>query len=94
MAAWVKELFFHHAMRAATVVIPAVTSCSEGGQNLIGQRQQQDSSAGDGTSGNFVVQHKDALSPGYAGLKINRLRFVGSYSYVNQSRMGRAITRR
>ncbi len=28
MATGVKELFFHHAISAATVVMPAVTSCS------------------------------------------------------------------
>ena len=28
MAAWVKELFFHYAISAATVVMPAVTNCS------------------------------------------------------------------
>ena len=28
MAAGVKELFFHHVINAATVVMPAVTNCS------------------------------------------------------------------
>ena len=28
MAAGVKELFFHHEINAATVVMPAVTNCS------------------------------------------------------------------